>query len=173
MLTSGMGIFFDGNSSARQDVLIELAPAALIVRSLEGRQLVQWPYAELDQVEAPDDVLRLSHGGQSLARLEVRDPPLAAAIDEMAASVDRTGTVRRRLSMRIAALVVVAVASVATTTLIALPALATRLTPLMPFGIERKLGQAVDTQLRSSLDSSTAGLPLDCGEAESERPGRD
>jgi predicted Zn-dependent protease len=121
---------------------------------------------------SPDQVLRLGHGRESLARLEIRDPAFAAAIDDMAAGVDRTGTVQRRWSMKIALLVVVAVASLGSMALFALPALATRLTPLMPFGVERKLGQAVDAQLRGSLGSASAGLPLECGEAEGEKPGR-
>ena len=170
-MSSGTGIFFDGNSSARQDVAVELAAATLIVRNAEGQQLVQWPYAALDQVHAPGHVLRLSHG-QSLARLEIRDEAFAAAIDERAADVDRTGTVQRRMSMKIAALVVVAVASIGTMALFALPALATRLTPLMPYGVERSLGRAVDAQLRASLESGDKDLPLECGEMERERPGR-
>ncbi len=157
-MTSGTGIFFDGNSSARQEVVVELTPTVLIVRNLDGQVLAQWSYAELDQIHSPDQVLRLSHGSESLARLEIRDPAFAAAIDDMAVDVDRTGTVQRRMSMKIAALVVVAVASIGTMALLALPALATRLTPLLPFGVERKLGQVVDAQLRSSLDQQLAGL---------------
>ena len=171
-MISGTGIFFDGNTSARQDVVVELAPADLVVRSPHGQVLAQWPYGELDQVHSPDHVLRLSHGRESLARLEIRDIDFAAAIDDMAAGVDRTGTVQRRMSMKVAALVVVAVASIGSMALFALPALATRLTPLLPTGVEGKLGQAVDAQLRATLESDVRGMPLDCGGAEGETPGR-
>jgi Zn-dependent protease with chaperone function len=171
-MTSGSGIFFDGNSSARQEVMVELAPADLVLRSRDGQLLAQWPYAELDQVHSPDQVLRLGRGRESLARLEIRDPVFAAAIDDKAAAVDRTGGVQRRMSMKVAALVVVAAASIGSMALFALPTLAARLTPLLPFGVERKLGQAVDAQLRASLGSDVAGTPLECGEAAGERPGR-
>lgn len=171
-MNSGSGIFFDGNTSARQDVVVELTPAALLVRSLSGQLLAQWPYAEIDQIVSPDKVLRLGRGRTSLARLEIRDPAFAAAIDEKAVPVDRTGTVQRRLNMKVAVLVVVAVASFGSMALFALPAIATRLTPLMPFGVERKLGQAVDAQLRATLGSGSANAPLDCGEADREKPGR-
>ena len=170
-MISGSGIFFDGNTSARQDVTVELAPVDLLLRSHTGQLLAQWPYAELDQVVSPDQVMRLSRGHKSLARLEIRDPAFAAAVDEMAARVDRTGAVQRRMSMKVAALVIVAAASLGSIALFALPALATRLTPLLPFGIERKLGQAVDAQLRASLGSNVAGMPLECGEGAGERPG--
>jgi predicted Zn-dependent protease len=169
-MISGTGIFFDGNTSARQEVTVEATPAALVIRSPDGQQVAQWPYGELDQVLSLDQVLRLSHGRESLARLEVRDPALAAAIDDMALTVDRTGTVQRRMSMKVAALVVVAVASLGSMALFALPALATRLTPLLPFEVERKLGQAVDAQLRSTLGNGSANL--ECGQAEGEKPGR-
>jgi Zn-dependent protease with chaperone function len=171
-MTSGSGIFFDGNSSTRQEVVVELTPLALIIRKAGGQTLAQWPYSEIEQVVSPDKVLRLAHGRASLARLEVRDPAFAATIDEAAARVDRTGAVQRRMSMKMAALVVVAVISIATMALVALPALATRLTPLLPYGIERKLGEAVDAQLRATLGSGSANLPLDCGEGDREKAGR-
>jgi Zn-dependent protease with chaperone function len=171
-MISGTGIFFDGQTSARREVVAELAPDALIVRGADGQALAQWPYSELDQVYSDDQVLRLGRGRESLARLEIRDPAFAAAIDDMAARVDRTGKVQRRLSMKMAALVVLAVVSVGSMALFALPALAARLTPLLPFGVERKMGQAVDAQLRAGLGSGYAGLPLDCGEDDSGQPGR-
>ena len=170
-MTSGTGIFFDGNSSARQDVTVELQATTLVVRSREGEQLAQWPYGELDQAESPDQILRLSRRG-SLARLEIRDHAFATAIDEMALTIDHTGTVQNRLRTKVAVLLVVAVASIGAMALFALPALATRLTPLMPFAIERKLGQAVDAQLRNSLRSRAANTPLECGEAENAKAGR-
>jgi predicted Zn-dependent protease len=74
------------------------------------------------------------------------------------------------MSMKMAALVVVAVISIATMALVALPALATRLTPLLPYGIERKLGEAVDAQLRATLGSGSA--PLECGDGDKEKAGR-
>lgn len=171
-MISGSGIFFDGNSSTRQEVTVELAPADLVLRSREGQLLAQWPYAELNQAHSPDQVLRLGRGRESLARLEIRDPVFAAAIDDKATAVDRTGAVQRRMNMKVAALVIIAVGSIGAMILFTLPTLATRLTPLLPYGVERKLGQAVDAQLRASLGSDIAGMPLECGEAVGERPGR-
>ena len=66
-MISGSGIFFDGQTSARQKVAAELAPGALIVRGADGQTLAQWPYAELDQVHSDDQVLRLGRGRGSLA----------------------------------------------------------------------------------------------------------
>jgi hypothetical protein len=76
MAAAGTGIFFDGVTSARRPVLVELARDGVVVRDAEERDmLARWPYDELDHLAAPDGVLRLAHAGsRALARLEVRDP---------------------------------------------------------------------------------------------------
>ena len=82
--TSGAGIFFDGATTARHDVTVELAPDVLRIQAADGRVLAEWPYDQLEPLSSPDDVLRLGRAGSpALARLEVRDPQLAAAIDEL------------------------------------------------------------------------------------------
>lgn len=173
MTVSGTGVYFDGATSARQEAWVDLTPAALRIRKPSGEPLAEWPYGEIEQILAPENVLRVGRRGtDALARLEIRDPAFAAALDEMAATVDRTGTVQRRGRAKVAILVVAAVASLSFMALFALPAIAARLTPLVPQILEHRLGQAVDAQLRSNLTSSVAGLPLDCGETEAEKPGR-
>src|SRR5436305_14267425 len=101
MIAAGTGIFFDGVTSARRAVLVELARDGVVVRNAEERDmLARWPYDELDHLAAPEGVLRLGRAGaRSLARLEVRDPALAAAIDE--ASVDRSGASERRSRLKV------------------------------------------------------------------------
>ncbi len=102
MTTSGSAIFFDGKTSARHDVTVELAPEALRVRAPDGAVLAAWPYDELETLSAPDDVLRLGQfGNPVLARLEVRDPTLAAAIDDLSVPVDRSGRSERRMRRKI------------------------------------------------------------------------
>ena len=52
------------------------------------------------------------------------------------------------------------------------PAIAERLTPLLPAAVERKLGDAVDMQVRGMLDTRNAGAAFECGMAAAEMPGR-
>jgi predicted Zn-dependent protease len=52
------------------------------------------------------------------------------------------------------------------------PAIATRLAPLVPYGIERLLGNAVDAQVRSMLDTDMSGGAFECGQSASESAGR-
>ncbi|MEX0841193.1 MAG: M48 family metallopeptidase [Xanthobacteraceae bacterium] len=169
----GTGVFFDGATSERQEVAVELAPATLRIRSQSGDLLAEWSYAEIEQIVSPDAVLRVGpHGVDSLARLEIRDPAFAAALDELATTVDRTGAMQRRGRSKLAVLIVAATASFAFLALVALPALATRLTPFIPFALERKIGQAADAELRAAIGSDVPGLPLDCGGGQAEREGQ-
>ena len=165
MAAAGTGIFFDGATSARRPVLVELASDGVIVRDAEERDmLVRWPYAELDHLAAPAGVLRLTRSGaRSLARLEVRDPALAHAIDEASVPVDRSGATERRGRMKVIAWSLAATVSLIVAGVFGVPALADRLAPLVPLGAERWLGNAVDMQARKMLDKGGSTLPFECG----------
>jgi len=91
-MSSGAGIFFDGKTSARQPVTVDAAPAALRILSPEGVPVAEWPYTELQSLAAPENVLRLGRrGSRLLERLEIRDSGLAAMIDQLAHTIDRSG----------------------------------------------------------------------------------
>jgi predicted Zn-dependent protease len=119
-------------------------------------------------------VLRLGRRGSgALARLEIFDPALAAALDNLATTVDRTPSTESRRRLKVVALGVAAVASFAFMAVFALPEIAARLTPLLPQSVERRLGEAVDAQMRATLDTRRAsGAAFECGDVEGERPGR-
>jgi Zn-dependent protease with chaperone function len=172
LVRSGAGVFFDGTSGARHSVSVELDRSALLVRAAEGHLLARWPYAELEHLSAPDGMLRLGRTGSPvLARVEVRDPALAAAIDEMAATVDRTGETERRGRAKVIVWSLAAVVSLVLVGIFGVPALADRLTPYVPIGVERKLGEAVDAQIRPMLDTAGKGKAFECGSADGEKEG--
>src|SRR5437588_9661770 len=174
MAAAGTGIFFDGVSSARRRVLVELARDGVIVRDAEERDmLARWPYDELDHLAAPQGVLRLGHAGvHLLARLEVRDPVLAAAIDEASVPVDRSGAGERRGRLKVIGWSIVAVVSLLLGAVFGVPALADKIAPLVPLRAERWLGEAVDTQARRMLDKGAADRRFECGTANGEADGR-
>src|SRR3954468_7866002 len=165
MAIAGTGIFFDGVTSDRRSVLVELARDGVVVRDAEERHmLTRWPYDELDHLAAPEGVLRLGHAGaRSTARLEVRDPALAHAIDEASVPIDRSGASERRSRLKVIGWSLAAVVSLVLGAVFGIPALADRIAPLVPLQAERWLGEAVDTQARRMLDKGTAGLPFECG----------
>jgi Zn-dependent protease with chaperone function len=173
MMRSGSGIFYDGITSARHIVGVELGAAALLVRAAEGHLLARWPYGDLEHLSAHDGVLRLGRAGSAvLARLEVHDPELAAAIDEQAATVDRTGTIERRGRTKVIAWSVAAVVSLVLMGIFGVPAIADRLTPYVPVAVERKFGEAADAQVRAMLDTDNKGAAFECGHGEAEKEGR-
>src|SRR5262245_22161945 len=167
MTRSGPGIFYDGKTSARHAVRVELERTSLLVRAAQDHVLAHWPYGELEHLSAHDGMLRLGRiDNPVLARLEIHDPELAAAIDELAATVDRTGAVGRRGRTRVVAWTVAAVASFILVGIFGVPAIADRLTPYVPSAVERKFGEAADAQVRAMLDTDRKGEAFECGRGE-------
>ena len=172
-MTSGAGIYFDGQTSVRQDVGVTLGASGLEIAGPDGSLLAQWPYDQIEGLAAPDSVLRLGRrGSAALERLEITDPQFAASIDARALHVDRSGLRQRRQRIRVIGWSVAATASLLLVAWFGVPAIAERLAPLLPAGIERKLGDAVDLQLRGLLDNRNLGAGFECGSQDSEKPGR-
>ena len=57
-MNSGAGIYFDGLTSARSAVVVELAAARLQISDRDGRARAKWPYDEIESLTAPDNILR-------------------------------------------------------------------------------------------------------------------
>ncbi|HEY1363394.1 MAG TPA: M48 family metallopeptidase [Xanthobacteraceae bacterium] len=168
MLTSGPGIYFDGLTTARHPVSVELGEKALRVRAAGGAVLAEWAYDRIEALSAPEHLLRIGKAGNPvLARLEVRDPDLAAAIDAVSLPIDRSGRGERRFRRRIVLWSMAAVASLILVGAVGLPLIATRLTALVSYGLERKLGQAIDAQVHAALDNRRLGAGFECGHGDS------
>ena len=162
--TTGAGVFFDGRISTRRDARVTLGARTLTIDDAEGRLLAEWPYEEIEGLPGPDGVLRLGrHGQVRLERLTITDPAFAAAIDARAANVDRSGGLQHRQQLAVVGLSFVAVATLLMVAWFGVPAVAARVAPLLPVAVERKLGAAVDVQIRSALDTKHAGAAFECG----------
>lgn len=173
MTTAGSGTFFDGITTARREVTVELGATALRMRAPDATILAEWPYGGIEARSAPEGVLRLARtGSPTLARLEIRDPKLAAAIDDLSIPIDRSGRAERRDRIKVVAWSVAATASLLLVAVLGVPELATRLAPLIPYSVERKFGTAIDAQIRRSIDTRHAGAAFECGNAPGEKPGR-
>ncbi len=150
-----------------------LAPDALQIASHDGHMLAEWPYDQLEEMAAPDNVLRLGRRGNAvLERLEIFDATFADAVDARAIRVDRTGTRQRRQRASVVGWTVAATASLLLVAWFGIPALAERIAPLLPVVVDRKLGDAVDMQMRALLDTGKAGAGFECGSADNEKAGR-
>ncbi len=132
-ITSGAGIYFDGATSARHEVLVTLAAGTLRISDRNGQPLAEWPYGEIEQLAAPDKILRLGRlHSTALERLEIADVAFAAEIDTRSAYVDRTGALQRRERISVIAWSVGATLSLVLVAFFGVPAIAARLTPLLP-----------------------------------------
>jgi Zn-dependent protease with chaperone function len=173
MITSGPAIYYDGKTSAQHGVTVELAPSALKIIDSQGAVLAEWGYAALESLSAPDGTLRLGllHN-PVLARLEINDPDLAAAIDERATLIDRSGRIERHNRARVVAWSIAATVSLMGVAIFGVPAIATKLADVVPYGAERRLGDAVDAQIRTMLDTRRAGAAFECGNDQGARPAR-
>ena len=102
-------------------------------------------------------MLRLGQAGNPiLARLEIRDPRLATAIDELSTPIDRSGRVERRDRAKVIGWSIAATVSLMLVAVFGVPEMANRLAPLVPYSLERKIGAAVDAQVRRTLDTRHA-----------------
>jgi hypothetical protein len=162
MTTTGPGIFFDGVSAARRPVAVELGPAALQVRAGGGETLAEWAYRDLAAFAAPDGVLRLGRDKSPvLARLEIRDTALAAAFTAQAGTIRQFGAVEPRTRVKVVGWSLAAVTSAVLVAMFGVPAIVSRVTPLVPVRIEQRFGASVDSQVRSLLASGQRG-PFEC-----------
>lgn len=164
--SSGSGIFYDGKTSARHDVAVTLGNSGLRIQGPDGAVMADWSYADLEELAAPAHLLRLGRRGNAvLERLEIVDPGFAHEIDLRAQFVDRTGTLQRRQRKSVVGWSIAATASLVLVAWFGVPAIAERLAPVLPAAAERKLGDAVDMQVRGQLDTKNAGPNFECGNA--------
>ncbi len=169
----GAGVYFDGTSSERREVMVEAGADAVAIRGRDGTEIARWPYSELLHLSAPASLLRLGHTrGAELARLEIRDPELAAEIDRHSIPVDRTGRSERRSRLKVVAWAFAATVSLILVALFGLPAIIERITPLIPMKAEERLGAAVAPQVERMLQTGKAAAPFECGGAPQEGPGK-
>jgi Zn-dependent protease with chaperone function len=166
-------VYFDGVTAARHDVTLELNERAVVIFDRAGELIDQWPYPRLKHLSAPAHIFRIAlRQSENLARLDIADHDMAHAIDLACPDIDRTGASARKDRRQAIVLSFLAAVSLFAVAVYGLPAIADRLAPLVPQGIERRLGSAADTQVRAMLDKGDSDRPFECGSAAAEEAGR-
>jgi len=157
-MIAGPGIYFDGITAMRHAAVLLLGPQAMQIASADGNLLDTWPYDEIEGLAAPGTALRIARRGNAvLARVVITDPEFAETVASRATNVDRTGVAQRRQRTSVIGWSIAATVSLVLVAYFGVPAIATRLAPLLPVALDRKLGAAVDIQLRSILDTNNTG----------------
>jgi len=170
MTTTGTGIFYDGITSDRRKVAVEISGEAIEVRSPDGALLQRWHLADIAPLATPSGVLRIGlANAAAAARLEIHDQALAAALLARTKSADRTGLTDRRTRTKVVAFSFAAIATLVGGAIWGVPLVADRIAPHLPVALEMRLGAAVDTRVRQMLDTSRDGKPFECGAGDSPR----
>ena len=134
-------IFFNGESSRRRPVTVTFAHALELREAVNST--VGWRYDDIRRVDSPSGILRLSClSAPALARLEIRDPALAAEVTAHCPRLDENRPGRGGAAT-IVGWSLAAAASIVAMVWFGVPLAADRLTPLVPPAFERRLG---DTQ---------------------------
>ena len=148
-------VFYDGTSNRKRSVTLRLGAALDILE--DGAVIATWPYADVRRADGKK-ALRLSCvSALPLARLEIADAVAAAQVAGRLPQLDagRTGT----QTGRIVAWSLAAAVSVVLVTVYGIPLLADRIAPLVPFAVEKRIGEAVDRQARAVFGGQTCARP--------------
>lgn len=141
----GTSIFYDGTSSRRHSVQLALKDRLEINQN--GTGLAIWPFAEIRRADGAAGILRLScRTAPSLARLEIRDARVAAALTARCPHLD-DGVAGRHGVGAIVGWSVAAAISIVAVVWFGLPFAADRLAPLVPDTLERRIGDAAEGQI--------------------------
>ncbi|MGH6770164.1 MAG: M48 family metallopeptidase [Xanthobacteraceae bacterium] len=141
--------YFDGTSSHKHRVTLRIGAGLDIVE--DGNVIANWPFDTIRRADGPQRMLRLrSVSALPLARLEIEDEATIATLLQLCPSLDaeRGGPGQTR---RIVLWSIAAVCSILVVAIYGIPYAADRLAPFVPFAVEKRIGEAVDTQVRAIL----------------------
>jgi Zn-dependent protease with chaperone function len=165
--------YFDGVTSALHEVMVSCTQSGVQIRNPDDTLIAEWPYERLKHLNAPDHIFRIGlRKSDKLERLEIEDQDIAQAIDLACPDIDRTGTSARAERRRASIASLAAAAALLLVAFYGIPQIADRMAPVMPQGIENRLGNAADTQIRAIFDKGPKSRPFECGGAPVEARGK-
>jgi Zn-dependent protease with chaperone function len=149
--------FLDGTSSRRRDVFLRLADRCEI---LDGEDVIaSWPYADIRRADGPAGTLRtMCVSAPLLARLEIREPALAGELERRCPSLDADLPGAKGVAV-IVGWSVAALVSIVLMVLFVVPLAADRLTPLIPYAVEKRIGEVADKQVKVIFDGKQCENP--------------
>jgi Zn-dependent protease with chaperone function len=146
-------IFFDGSSSRRHAVTLEFSDRLDI--NAEQQTLAAWAYDDIRRADSPSGILRLSClTAPALARLEIREPWVAAEMTSRCRRLDENRPGRHGIG-KIIGWSIAAAVSIVGVVWFGVPLAADRLTPLVPQAFERRLGTVADGQVKAMFGART------------------
>jgi len=160
------GWYYDGETSERQDAMVELGPNGLILRDAAGRSIADWPYEELkhQDLEWKGGAVRLMHGN-SLERLTLSDEAVLQSLLDFAPQLKPRSGGLLRLSLKVAGFSVVSLVALFVFLRVLLPGAADVVAHQVPIEWEEALGDTVAEQFLEILSADGNRLAV-CDDAE-------
>jgi Zn-dependent protease with chaperone function len=120
---------------------------------------IAWSYADIRRADSPSGTLRVSClAAPALARLEIRDPAVAAELVSRCGQLDENVPGRHGIA-RIVGWSLAAAVSIVVVVLFGVPLAADRLAPLVPQSFERRLGDVAESQVKAVFGSKVCNNP--------------
>jgi predicted Zn-dependent protease len=148
MAGAGPAVFYDGLAARPRAVTLRLAPDAVEIVE-DGTAAARWPYADIRRLSAAAPLRVRSLTAAELARLEVEDEAAAAELLRRSPRIEDGTTTDGRTVLRIVGWSAAAAVSLVLTAIYLVPVAADLLAPLIPVSVERRIGEAVDNQVRT------------------------
>ena len=154
----GPAVFFDGVTARRRDATLRLGDALEIC---DGEaSATRWPYDDVRRADGGPGVLRLScRSAPELARLDVRDEAMKAALSRRCARLEGEGAASSGNVAKIVGWSLAAAVSIALIAIYGVPLAAERITALVPVALEARLGEAVANQVEAIFGAEACANP--------------
>jgi hypothetical protein len=148
----GEAVYFDGLLARRHAARVRLGDRLSV---LEGDAVLDdWSYADIRRADGAQGALRLrSLAARELARLDIADAAIAEAVAARCPSLDKDrvrGGLRKILFWSLAAAV-----SIVLMAIYGAPLAADRITPLIPYSLEQRFGDAAANQVALAFGKSS------------------
>jgi hypothetical protein len=151
--SDGQSVFYDGKSSRRH--LVRLVVNDRLEIGDQDATHATWPFADIRRADGTAGILRLSClTAPSLARLEIRDANVAAALTARCPRLN-DGAAGGHGTAAIIGWSLAATLSIVAVIWFGLPLVADRLAPLVPNALERRIGDAAEGQIRLMFGGNT------------------
>jgi predicted Zn-dependent protease len=148
-------IYRDGTSNRKRPVTLRFADTLEIVES--GNVIASWRYEDIRRADDPHGLRLTSISALPLARLDIENKDIAQELLSRCRSLDagRSGT----QAWRIVGWSLAAACSIVAVTLYGIPLVADRLASVLPLSLEKRIGDAVDQQVRTAFPGEICNQP--------------
>jgi Zn-dependent protease with chaperone function len=137
-------VYRDGTSSRKRAVTLRFAEQLQIIE--DGTVIAAWPYDDIRRADGPHRLRVSCISALPLARLETDSEMVAQELAARCRLLDAAHAGRQ--TWRIVGWSLAAACSIVLVTVYGIPLIADRLAPLVPLPVEKRIGEAVDQQVR-------------------------